>query len=151
LHCADSITQQHYLTLNFALNHANITFDVNLPSLPRFDHKNVNQHTLKKDNPTARRLLERAGVPESRLDYPVMTMLQDDMLIHEKDIRAITGRLGANRGYNWTMDIQQVEGWENFVRNASRPRPGEDDTVTDDTILLMNTGAHVAYIPPSPS
>lgn len=143
----DSITQQHYYALNYALNQANIVFDANHPSLPLFDHENVNQHTLKKDNPITQRLLERAGVPASRLDRPITTMLEDDMLIHEQDIRAITGRLGAKKEYNWTMDVQRVEGWVEFVRNASRPRRGEEDTITEDTVLLMNAGAHVTISP----
>lgn len=70
-------------------------------------------------------------------------MLEDHMLIGEYDIRQITGKLGAPKEYAWDHDFQRVEGWEEYLRNASRLLEGEESTVTEDTILVMNAGAHV--------
>jgi len=35
-----------------------------------------------------------------------------------------------------------VEGWEEFLANAAQPREGEENSVTEDTVFLMNAGAH---------
>lgn len=138
----DSISQQHFHGLGYSLRMADIQFDVDPPYLAQYNHKNVHQHVLKPGAPSTKRILERAGVPESRLKRPVITMLEDHMLIGEEDIRTITERLGAPKVYTWYHDFQRVEDWETFVKNASTPRRGEEETVTEDTVLVMNAGAH---------
>ncbi|KAF5379998.1 hypothetical protein D9615_006258 [Tricholomella constricta] len=152
----DSITQQHHHALGYLLNQAGLDFDRNPPHLPMHDHKNVKQALLKPQDPLTRKVLARAGVPESRLERPVVTMLEEHMLIGQRDIRAITERLGASKTYHWYHDFQRVPGWEEYVAEAARPRPGEEDSVTEDTILLMNAGAHwsrheLAMLPPRSS
>lgn len=143
---SDSITQQHHHSLNYLLNQADIQFDQNGPTLPLHNHKNVRQLVLKPHDPKSLELFKRAGVPESRRARPVVTMLEDHMLIGEPEIRGITERMGAKKTYFWYHDFQRVEGWEEFVANAARPRPGESESVTEDTILLMNAGAHVCDV-----
>ncbi|KAG5716291.1 hypothetical protein E4T56_gene10626 [Termitomyces sp. T112] len=152
----DSITQQHNHALGYLLNQANLDFDRNSPHLPMYDHKNVRQLLLKPHDPLTRKVLERAGVPESRLERPVVTMLEEHMLIGQRDIRAITERLGASKDYHWYHDFQRVPGWEKYVADAAKPRPEEEGTVTEDSILLMNAGAHwsrheLAMLPPRPT
>lgn len=131
-------------SLGYLLNQGDIQFDARQPHLPMHDHKNVHQLTLKPNVPKTLELLKRSGVPASRLSRPVVTMLEDHMLIGEPEIRAITERLGASKTYYWYHDFQRVEGWEEFVKNAAEPREGEADTVTEDTVLMMNAGAHVS-------
>lgn len=143
---SDSISQQHFHSLGYSLRMADIQFDVDPPYLVLYNHKNVHQHVLKPGAPSTKRILERAGVPESRLKRPVITMLEDHMLIGEEDIRAITERLGAPKVYTWYHDFQRVEDWETFVKNASTPRRGEEKTVTEDTVLIMNAGAHASIL-----
>ncbi|KAG6811493.1 hypothetical protein H0H92_007141 [Tricholoma furcatifolium] len=152
----DSISQQHNHALGYLLNQANLDFDRNPSHLPMYDHKNVRTMLLKPHDPLTRKVLERAGVPESRLERPVVTMLEEHMLIGQRDIRAITERLGASKEYVWYHDFQRVPGWEQYVADAVKPRPGEEDTVTEDSILLMNAGAHwsrheLAMLPPRAS
>ncbi|KAG5640650.1 hypothetical protein DXG03_007659, partial [Asterophora parasitica] len=152
----DSITQQHNHALGYLLNQAGLDFDRNPSHLPMYDHKNVRQVLLKPKDPLTRKVVERAGVPESRLERPVVTMLEDHMLIGQRDIRAITERLGASKTYYWYHDFQRVPGWEAYVANAAQPRPGEEVSVTEDTILLMNAGAHwsrheLAMLPARPT
>jgi len=106
-------------------------------------------HVLRPNDPMTLRLLARAGVPESRLLRPIITMVEDHMLIHEQDIRAITEQLGASPDYYWYHDFKRVEGWEKFIEDAARPRKGEEGTVTEDTVLVMNGGAHVSIYPSS--
>lgn len=108
-----------------------------------YDHKNVQQLLLKPHDPLTRKVLERAGVPESRLERPVVTMLEEHMLIGQRDIRAITEPLGASKDYYWYHNFQRVPGWEKYVADAVEPRPEEEGTVTEDSILVMNAGAHV--------
>ncbi|EDR10823.1 uncharacterized protein LACBIDRAFT_293315 [Laccaria bicolor S238N-H82] len=141
----DSITQQHFHILGYSMRMADIQFDVDPPYLALYNHKNVHQHVLRPGAPSTKRILERAGVPESRLRRPVITMLEDHMLIGEADIRTITERLGAPKVYTWYHDFQRVEDWETFVKNSSTPRRGEEETVTEDTVLVMNAGAHARH------
>lgn len=108
-----------------------------------YNHKNVHQAVLKPDDPKSRLVMERGNIPASRMRRPVITMLEEHMLIDERDIRGITERLGASPSYHWYHDFQRVDGWEEFVANASRPREGEGEFVTEDTVMLMNAGAHV--------
>jgi hypothetical protein len=143
---SDSISQQHFHSLGYSLRMADIEFDVDPPYLAKYNHKNVHQHVLKPGAQSTKRILKRAGVPESRLKRPVITMLEDHMLIHEEDIRTITERLGAPKVYTWYHDFQRVEDWETFVKNASTPRRGEEETVTEDTVLVMNAGAHASIL-----
>ncbi|RDB27159.1 hypothetical protein Hypma_004567 [Hypsizygus marmoreus] len=138
----DSISQQHHHALGYLLNQGDLNFDRRLPFLPMYNHRNVHQALLKPHDPKTRELLQRAGVPESRLKRPVVTMLEDHMLIDEPEIRAITEKMGASKSYYWYHNFQRVPDWEQFVANASRPREGEEDTVTEDTVMLMNAGAH---------
>ena len=37
-----------------------------------------------------------------------------------------------------------MDGWEQFIADAARPREGEEATVTENAILVMNAGAHVS-------
>ena len=104
-------------------------------------------HALRRNDPTTLRLLARAGVPESRLLRPILTMVEDHMLIHEQDIRAITEQLGASPDHYWYHDFKRVDGWEKFIEDAARPREGEEATVIEDTVLVMNGGAHVSIYP----
>jgi hypothetical protein len=130
-------------SLGYLLQQGDIEFDANQPHLLLHDHENVEQLTLKPNTPKTLELLERAGVPASRLSRPVVTMLEDHMLIGESEIRVITERLGVKK-YTWYTHFRRVEGWEEFVKNAAEPREGEADSVTEDTIMLMNAGAHVS-------
>ncbi|KAF8878756.1 hypothetical protein BD779DRAFT_1676738 [Infundibulicybe gibba] len=138
----DSITQQHEHSIGYLLRQAGLEFDTDPPHLPLHTHKNVHQLVLKPSSPLTQRLQARAGVPASRLRWPLVTLLEEHMLIHEPDIRRITERLGGSKDHFWYHDFQRVEDWPAYIRNASAPREGEEDTVTEDTILLLNAGAH---------
>ena len=77
-------------------------------------------HALRPNDPTTLRLPARAGVAEP---------------------------LGATPDNYWYHDFKRVDGWENFIEDAARPREGEEGTVTEDTVLVMNGGAHVSIYP----
>ena len=142
----DSITQQYHHSLDYLLGQSDFRFDVDSPELPMHNHKNVHQAVLKPDHPMSRLVMERGNIPASRMKRPLFTLLEEHMLIDERDIRRITEQLGASPTYYWYHEFQRVDGWEEFVANASRPRDGEEDVVTEDTILFMNAGAHVRSI-----
>jgi hypothetical protein len=138
----DSITRQHYHSIMRLLAYAGIVYDSDPAHLPLYDHKNVNQHTLSLQAPSTETLITLAGVPRSRLLRPIVTYLEDHLLIGQADIREITYKFGAEEGYHWWYDYQRVEDWEKFVQEASRPRYGEAESVTEDTVVLLNTGPH---------
>lgn len=88
-------------------------------------------------------LQERAGVPDSRLQRPIYTKFDNHILIGEKEVREFTIPLGAKENFPWYDIFEYFEGWESFVRDAATPREGEKG-VSEDTILVLNTGAHVS-------
>lgn len=89
-------------------------------------------------------LQERAGVPDSRMERPFFTLLEDHMGLGEADIRTITN---VNSDYEWPHKFRRVEGWEDHIKWLATPREGEQDSVTEDTLVLMNAGAHVSSCP----
>jgi hypothetical protein len=89
-------------------------------------------------------LQDRAGVPDSRLQRPIYTKIDNHILVGEKEVREWTVPLGAKKDFPWYDIFEYFEGWEDFVRDAARDR-GEEH-VTEDTILVLNTGAHVCIL-----
>ncbi|EAU89966.1 hypothetical protein CC1G_05882 [Coprinopsis cinerea okayama7 len=102
----------------------------------------IRPHILHPDDPLTYELQRRAGVPDSRLKYPIFNIIEDHMLLHPPDIRRITENHGAEEGFTWHLKMKRVDGWEDYLADITRPREGEEDSVTADTILVVNTGAH---------
>jgi len=138
---SDSISAAHEHTFNSILEQAGIRFSLEEQYLPFAKVKNLRHHILRPGHPVTLKLQRRAKVPDSRLRYPVFTIIEDHMLLHEPEIRKITN---PRKGYIWYHDWKRVEGWEDYVRQISRPRVGEEDAVTGDTLVVINTGAHVS-------
>lgn len=109
--------------------------------LPFAKVNGLRQHILQPGHPLTLKLQRRAGVPDSRLRYPLFTIIEDHMLVHEDEIRMITK---PAKDYYWYHDWKRVEGWEDYVRKITRPRAGEENSVKGETIIVVNTGAHVS-------
>lgn len=90
-----------------------------------------------------RSLQERAGVPDSRLERPIMTKIDNHILIGEEDVRNITAKYGAQDDFHWYDIFEYLPDWETFVKDLAAPRVGEEDSVTEDTVMIMNSGPHV--------
>ncbi len=88
-------------------------------------------------------LQELAGVPDSRLQRPIYTKIDNHILVGEKEVREFAAPLGAKENFPWYDIFDYFVDWENFVRDASRPRDREEG-VSEDTILVLSTGAHVS-------
>lgn len=143
--CADSLTQGHDHAFGSYLQEAGIAFDTNPNHLPL--DKSIRTHILRPGHPLTLELQKRAGVPNSRLDYPIFSIIEEHLLVHEPDLRFLTGLYGAKEGWGWFLDsMKRADDWEAFFRWVTAGRPDEEDTVTGDTILLMNTGAHVCAV-----
>ncbi|KAG2011264.1 hypothetical protein CC2G_011405 [Coprinopsis cinerea AmutBmut pab1-1] len=138
----DSISAAHEHGFGSLLGNSGIRFMSEVEHLPFSGRPHLRQHILRPGEPMTLKLQRRAGVPDSRLRYPVFTIIEDHMLIHEPEIRRITEKFGASPQYHWYHNFKRVEGWEDYVKAISRPRVGEEDTVTGDTMLVMNAGAH---------
>lgn len=124
----------------YTWRHLNITFDSNPKHLPLAGVANVEQFVLSKNSPMTKILREKAGVPQSRMERPFFTLLEDHMLLHEPDIRAITG---AKPNYKWFHKYKMVEGWVDHLKWLAIPREEEKESVTEDTLVMINAGAHV--------
>ncbi|KAF9029679.1 hypothetical protein BDP27DRAFT_1264081 [Rhodocollybia butyracea] len=135
----DSISRQHWHAMYYTWRHLNITFDSNPPHLPLAGVANVEQFVLSKSSPMTKILQEKAGVPQSRMERPFFTLLEDHMLLHQPDIRAITG---AKPTYKWIHKYKMVDGWEDHLKWLAMPREEEKSSVTEDTLVLINAGAH---------
>ncbi|KAE9409504.1 hypothetical protein BT96DRAFT_848115 [Gymnopus androsaceus JB14] len=135
----DSITRQHWHAFYVRFLHHNITFHLNPTHLPLAGAPNADQFVLKNTSSMYKILQEKAGVPDSRMERPFFTILEDHMSLDEADIRAITN---MEPDYEWTHKFRRVDGWEDHIKWLSTPREGEEDSVTEDTLVLINAGAH---------
>ncbi|KAF8994569.1 hypothetical protein BDQ17DRAFT_1366686, partial [Cyathus striatus] len=138
----DSISRQHYQQLQYALASAGIDVTEDPDHLPQYNHHRLHQYVLKEGDAMTKYLREKAGVPESRLLRPIYTKMDNHILLGEKEVREIVGELGAQEDFPWRDIYEYFDGWEKFLEDMARPRPGERDTVTEDTVVVLNTGAH---------
>lgn len=136
----DSITRQHWHAIYYTFRHLNITFDSNPKHLPLAGVPNVEQFVLSASSPMTPILQAKAGVPQSRMTRPFFTLLEDHMGLGEPDIREITN---AKPDYTWFHRFRRVEGWEDHLKWLAMPREGEETSVTEDTLVMINAGAHV--------
>ncbi|KIK67062.1 hypothetical protein GYMLUDRAFT_37100 [Collybiopsis luxurians FD-317 M1] len=135
----DSISGQHWHAIYYTFRHLNITFDSNPKYLPLAGASNVEQFVLSKNSPMTKILQEKAGVPQSRMERPFFTLLEEHMGLDESDIRAITN---AAPDYEWKHKFRGVPGWEDHLKWLAMPREGEEESVTEDTLVVYNAGAH---------
>ncbi|KAF5332286.1 hypothetical protein D9611_008082 [Ephemerocybe angulata] len=137
----DSLSQGHEHAFGSYLQEGGIKFTMDPPHLPKDSF--IRTHILQKHHPMTLELQKRAGVPDSRLDYPIFSVVEEHMLVHEEELRYLTGLNGATEGWPWHLrSMKRADDWEAFFRWLTKGRPGEDASVTRDTILVLNTGAH---------
>jgi hypothetical protein len=107
----------------------------------------IRAFTLAPGHPKTLELQKVAGVPDSRMSAPVFTSIEDHMLLSIPDLVNITENNGAKPGQPWPLGfMKRVTGWEGYLHNLTAPRPGEEGVVTDDSIVVINTGAHVSLL-----
>ncbi|TRM65031.1 hypothetical protein BD626DRAFT_582785 [Schizophyllum amplum] len=143
----DSLTVQHRDTFSVGLPTAGIHYEVNPPHLidlgyPKVDH--VEHWVIRNTTQAWKTLVERANVPPSRLERPILTIIQYHLTVNETEIREMTEgpadaqwSHGSGRGAH-----PRVPGFQELVAKMATPIPEYADTVTKDTVVLMNTGAH---------
>ncbi|KAE9409503.1 hypothetical protein BT96DRAFT_984574 [Gymnopus androsaceus JB14] len=138
-HPTDSITRQHWHAFYVHFLHHDITYHSNPEHLPLAGTPSVDQFVLKKNSPMYKVLQEKAGVPDSRMERPFFTIMEEHMGIGEADIRAITN---VKPDFEWAHKFRRIEGWEDHMKWLATPREGEEDSVTEDTLVMINAGAH---------
>ena len=79
------------------------------------------------------------------MERPLLTVIQYHLSVNETEIRALTEgpedaqwSHGSGRGAH-----PRVPGFQELVVSLAQPIPEHADTVTKDTVVLFNTGAHV--------
>ncbi|KAJ2927342.1 hypothetical protein H1R20_g9758, partial [Candolleomyces eurysporus] len=137
----DSLSQGHDHSFGSYLQEAGMQLDVNPPHLPK--DSGIRSHILHPGHPKTLELQKRAGVPDSRMKYPVYSIIEEHMLVHEDDLRYLTGLYGAQPDWEWHLhSMKRADDWGKFFKWMTETRPGEEESVTKDTILFLNTGAH---------
>ncbi|KAF5332207.1 hypothetical protein D9611_008173 [Ephemerocybe angulata] len=133
----DSLSQGHEHAFGSYLQEGGIVFQM------KETDSSIRSHILEKGHPVTLELQRRAGVPDSRMDHPIFSVVEEHILIHQEDLRYITELNGANKGWEWHLDsLKRADDWEGFFRRLTKSRPGEETSVTSDTIIVLNTGAH---------
>ncbi|KAL1746918.1 hypothetical protein HDZ31DRAFT_61741 [Schizophyllum fasciatum] len=144
----DSLTVQHRDTFSVGFPSVGIHYDVNPPHLfeelgyTKID--NVVHWVARNNTPAWNTLMERAGVPASRMERPLLTVIQYHLSVNETEIREMTEgpedaqwAHGSGRGAH-----PRVPGFQELVASLATPVPEHAETVTKDTVVLFNTGAH---------
>lgn len=105
----------------------------------------IRGYILRPNHPKTLELQKRAGVPDSRMARPMITRIEDHMLISDDDVRNITESYGGTEG--WKLDaLTRADGWEEHLQEIVLPKEGEEKTVTKDSIVIVNNGAHVCFV-----
>ncbi|KAL1682960.1 hypothetical protein EV122DRAFT_258892 [Schizophyllum commune] len=143
----DSLTVQHRDTFSVGFPSAGIYIDVDPPHLQELGYSKteyVSHWVVRNNTPAWKTLMERANVPESRMERPLLTVIQYHLSVNETEIRAMTEgpedaqwSHGSGRGAH-----PRVPGFQELVVSLATPIPEHADTVTKDTVVLFNTGAH---------
>ncbi|TRM64463.1 hypothetical protein BD626DRAFT_491897 [Schizophyllum amplum] len=135
----DSITRQWHVTMSWKLRQAGVIPEIDAPHLPHQDVPHFIRYTIHPNTPVREYLLKQAGVPESRLERPFLTMVENHLSIPHTDIRKITD---TPADYPWDHKHPQVDAWHQYVKEMVAPVAGEEASVTEDSVVVMNTGAH---------
>ncbi|TFK44109.1 hypothetical protein BDQ12DRAFT_594552 [Crucibulum laeve] len=137
----DSLTEHHYMFLHYLLGRAGIELDMDPPHLLHSENEMIHEWVLRPNHFMTKVLMERAGTPPSRLIRPIFTRINNPLLIGENDARPLLKNVGA-RDFPWIDGMAYMDGWETYIREAATPKPGEKLATSEDTVLLMNAGAH---------
>ncbi|TFK23231.1 hypothetical protein FA15DRAFT_670730 [Coprinopsis marcescibilis] len=138
----DTITHGHETAFRLFLETAGISLDSKEAKVKGRRSNNIHAHILRPNTTMTTKLQLMAGVPDSRLQYPVFTFIEDQLLLPQKEMLDIARRHGAPAKSQWKPRVVGVEGWESYLLDVTRPRIGEGTTVTRDTVVVLNTGAH---------
>jgi hypothetical protein len=99
---------------------------------------NYRELRLNPAHPEAANLLAEAGVPSSRLEYPLVTAFRHDHLVDEEELATV---VGDKFNFNpWLQTPDWYPGWRQALDEASKiDIPIE---VLEPSVVLLNQGAH---------
>ncbi|KAG2020985.1 hypothetical protein CC2G_006264 [Coprinopsis cinerea AmutBmut pab1-1] len=138
----DDISKRHFEALIVLLKRS-VALELFTSDQQSFRRKHVTQYILAPNDPGTQRIYERAGVPDSRINRPILTMIEDSLLVSDTDLLTIVQRLGGvNGNQRWSPRLPRVDRWPVLVEDLAAPVDDERESVTADTILLLNTGIH---------
>ncbi|KAF6758225.1 hypothetical protein DFP72DRAFT_189008 [Ephemerocybe angulata] len=134
----DEMSDQYFSSLVVKLRRAGILMDLQDSS----DIPYIHSYILNPDDARAGSLVTKANVSAARATRPVITLIEDAFLVSLEELKGIAKRVGAVPNYqNWVSPLPLAENWPAFVETAAAPHKGEAEALTEDTILLMNTGS----------
>lgn len=140
----DATSKDHFDSLAIYLERSGIRLQrfSKPPSSSSSSSKFVHQFTLAPDGPATASLMMRSRVPPSRLKRPILTMIEDSLLVNDGDLKIISQRLGTGKAEKWTTELPRMQTWPVMVEEMASSTKEDKDLVPEDTILLLNTGAH---------
>lgn len=131
----DEMSDQYFSSLVVLLRGAGIIMDLQESR----DRPYIHSYALRPRSEMTTTLIKEAGVSAARATRPLITFIEDSFLVSVEELKVIAKRVGATSDVNsWTSPFPQADRWANFVENAALPPKGEE--LSEDTILLMNTG-----------
>ncbi|KAF5347678.1 hypothetical protein D9758_014841 [Tetrapyrgos nigripes] len=134
----DSLTTHHFLTIFHRISQADFKLDAYAEDGPFKGHPYVVQYNLDVNHPRNQALINMAGIPASRASRPILTHVVAHVLTTPKEMNKI---FRTDWEYVHNHHFAQVEGWQDFLAEKTRPREGEV-SITEDNLVIVNTGAH---------
>lgn len=106
------------------------------------ERPHIHSYFLNPGEARSGNLISLAGVPASRTERPVITLIENAFLISLDELKGIAKRVGATSDYlSWESPFPQADKWPIWVDAIATPKLSEASSYPEDTILLMNTGA----------
>jgi hypothetical protein len=151
---ADSISEQHFehllhtlpswLALNVTQAQEEVLFHY-VPEKPHIVSGSATVHLLPSSD--AERLLAKAGVPEERIERPILTYVRDDMLLPLDRVTKLVARIAEEHDEEARKRISNVVlgEWRSALRRNTEPlvlNGGKVWLGVRDTVLVLNSGTH---------
>lgn len=106
------------------------------------ERPHIHSYFLNAEDAQAGSLIELAGVPASRTERPVITLIENAFLVSLDELKGIAKRVGATSNYlSWKSPFPQADKWPTWVDAVSTVKKSEASSYAEDTILVMNAGS----------
>ncbi|KAJ3550756.1 hypothetical protein NMY22_g251 [Coprinellus aureogranulatus] len=133
----DEMSDQYFSSVVVLLRQAGIILGLQ----DEEDRPHIHSYFLNPEDARAGSLISLAGVPASRTERPVVTLIENAFLVSLDELRGIANRVGATSDYiSWSSPFPQADKWPAWVDVVSTPKKSDESSYPEDTILVMNTG-----------
>ncbi|KAF5346796.1 hypothetical protein D9758_015739 [Tetrapyrgos nigripes] len=134
----DSVTIHWFYTIHHRIHQAGLILEEYHEG--PLAHAALAQWRLDMNHPACQELVQRAGIPLSRAQRPILTHIATHMLITPNELKKI---FRAEWGYVHHHYHFMVEGWHTAIAELTTEKDGEREKgVNEDSLVVVSNGPH---------